>query len=95
MNNRKTVGKILWWSQKDGNGIITDPHGNEFYFDISVLVSGKPQKLERGALVLFEPGKCDKVLAAKMVTIPNQRAIQKHEETFELEKIQLQLPLEF
>jgi len=30
-------GKVLWVSEKDGNGIIVDPIGNEFYFDISVV----------------------------------------------------------
>ena len=31
------IGRVLWWSDKNENGIIIDPTGNEFYFDRSVL----------------------------------------------------------
>lgn len=31
------TGVVLWYSQRDCNGIIRDILGNEFYFDISVL----------------------------------------------------------
>lgn len=36
-------GKVLWWSDRDNNGIITDIYNNEHYFDISVVItsSGK------------------------------------------------------
>lgn len=41
MSNRKNVtfflGKVLWWSKRDGNGIIIDPLRNEHYFDVSML----------------------------------------------------------
>ena len=33
----KLSGRVLWWSERDENGIIVDHFGNEFYFDISVL----------------------------------------------------------
>lgn len=47
------VGKVLWWDSRDGNGIIVDPWGNEFYFDDSVLT--KPRKTPRATqYVLFE-----------------------------------------
>lgn len=31
------IGKVLWWSKEDGNGIILDAFKNECYFDRSVL----------------------------------------------------------
>ena len=33
-------GEILWWSERDGNGVIVDPLGNELYFDSSVVDEG-------------------------------------------------------
>ena len=30
-------GKVLWISQRDGNGIILDEHKNEIYFDSSTF----------------------------------------------------------
>lgn len=38
MKKETNLGRILWWSVRDQNGIIVDVHGNEFYFDISVLL---------------------------------------------------------
>ena len=32
-----TQGKVLWFSEQDGNGIIVDNQGNEHYTDISVI----------------------------------------------------------
>ena len=29
-------GTVLWWSERDGNGIIVDSDRNEYYFDSSV-----------------------------------------------------------
>lgn len=33
-------GKVLWWSERDGNGVIKDVLGNEYYFDSSVNKTG-------------------------------------------------------
>lgn len=30
------IGKIVWYSKRDQNGIILCPQGNEYYFDSSV-----------------------------------------------------------
>lgn len=30
--------KLLWYDQRDGNGIVEDSQGNEFYIDSSVLM---------------------------------------------------------
>lgn len=30
-------GLILWYSSRDGNGIVVDPIGNEYYIDDSVI----------------------------------------------------------
>lgn len=47
-------GRVLWWSERDENGIIVDPLGNEFYFDISVLKSSSKNKIARDKLVYFK-----------------------------------------
>jgi hypothetical protein len=47
-------GRVLWWSDRDENGIIVDPLGNEFYFDISVLKASSKNKITRDKLVYFE-----------------------------------------
>jgi len=47
------IGRVLWWSDKDENGIIIDPMGNEFYFDRSVLSSKQREKIKDEALVTF------------------------------------------
>ena len=38
MNNRKFAGTVLWWSERDKIGIITDANDNEWYFDGSVVM---------------------------------------------------------
>lgn len=48
------VGRVLWWSNRDENGIIVDPLGNEFYFDRSVLKSNVRLKIARNKLVYFK-----------------------------------------
>ncbi len=49
----KLTGRVLWWSDRDQNGVIVDPSGNEFYFDRSVLRHTK-SKIIRNSIVLFE-----------------------------------------
>ena len=39
------IGRVLWWSDKNENGIIIDPTGNEFYFDRSVIKLKPKQKV--------------------------------------------------
>lgn len=34
--NGQTTGTVLWWSDRDKNGVIVDNQGNELYFDKSV-----------------------------------------------------------
>lgn len=47
------VGKVLWWDACDGNGVIIDPAGNEYYFDSSVLSRGSKAP-KASQYVLFE-----------------------------------------
>lgn len=89
----KQLGKILWWSSRDENGVISDSQGNEYYFDRSIISSKQMTKLERGTLVLFETGRCDSVPVAKAISIPTPKSVSKYEEKFQMEKRQLSLPL--
>lgn len=91
----QAVGKILWWSEKNENGVIVDSQGNEYYFDRSVIELKRRQKLERNSWVTFEPAKCDEILAARSVTLPLARMRKKIEKKYEEEKYQLSLPIGF
>lgn len=46
------TGQVLWFSERDGNGIIIDADGNEYYSDISATPNQQP--LKRKQLVEFE-----------------------------------------
>lgn len=74
-------GRVLWWSERDGNGIIVDPHGNEFYFDSSVLKKSNSSKISRNKLVFFELNKSIKdCLCAKNVSLApakKQKSLEK------------------
>lgn len=48
------IGRVLWWSEKDENGIIVDLNGNEFYFDRSVLKLKSKQVINRNSVVTFD-----------------------------------------
>lgn len=89
----KKLGKILWWSHRDLNGVITDSQGNEYYFDKSVVGFKKSNNLERGTLVHFEPCRCDNVLVARSISLPSSRLIARYEEQFNYEQKQLRLPV--
>ncbi len=47
-------GKVLWWSDKNENGVIVDSKGNEFYFDRSVISPALSKKVKRNMYVTFE-----------------------------------------
>ena len=48
------IGKVLWWDDRDGNGIIKDVSGQKFYFDTSVVSSQYIKKIKSGLTVRFE-----------------------------------------
>lgn len=71
----KIVGKILWWDQKDQNGIIVDANGNEFYFDISVVTGRKQNALKPGSVVQFSKNNSiTNIHCAKSVIVPLSKA---------------------
>ena len=50
-------GKILWWVARDGEGMIVDSLGNEFYFNASIFPECRKYKKIEGRLVTFEPSR--------------------------------------
>lgn len=65
------IGRVLWWSEKDENGIIVDTIGNEFYFDRSVLKLKPRQQIKRHSVVTFSYNKSIKdCLCACNVAMP-------------------------
>lgn len=75
------IGRVLWWSERDENGIIVDPKGNEFYFDRSVLKLSKKQQIKRNSLVTFRYNKkINNCLCACNVSLPALKS-KKHIES--------------
>ena len=50
----RVIGKILWWNDRDGFGVIEDMAGNEFYFDSSAVSLRSGQTVARRQMVLFD-----------------------------------------
>lgn len=44
------TAKVIWFDQKDGNGIITDSNNIEYYIDLSVIID---KQIRSGDKVLF------------------------------------------
>jgi hypothetical protein len=51
--NGQLIGTVLWFSDRDGNGIILDENKKEYYFDTSVW-KNKTLKPLRTQLVKFD-----------------------------------------
>lgn len=62
-------GKILWYSDRDKNGIVVDENKNEFYFDISTIKDRNDQNFKRHAEVIFTLDRISSCLCAKNVTL--------------------------
>jgi hypothetical protein len=91
MSADKSLGKIIWWSERDENGVLTDSKGNEYYFDRSVIPNSQKRKLIKGSLVLFVPTRCDGILTAKNVSLPRASSVGKYQEQFIQESLQLSM----
>ena len=80
----KIIGKILWWDQRDQNGIIIDAAGNEFYFDISVVEGRRTSQLKCGSVVQFQINQSiSNSSCAKAVIVPLAKVKGKLEREFE------------
>lgn len=78
------IGRVLWWSERDENGIIVDPNGNEFYFDRSVLNLKQRQTIKDEALVTFSYNSSIKdCLCACNVKMPVASKKKSYEKRFE------------
>ena len=65
------VGKVLWWNDRDGFGVIEDAAGNEYYFDSSVAQIKPKKNFKRNQVVTFEVNTGVKdCLCARKVKIP-------------------------
>lgn len=66
------VGKVLWWNDRDGFGVIEDAAGNEYYFDSSVIASRSKSHIKRNQIVTFEANSRIKdCLSAAQVRVPS------------------------
>ena len=65
------IGRIQWWDEKYGKGVIEDAEGNEYYFDQSVTSLKPHQKISKKQIVTFRINESIKdVVCAHKVSIP-------------------------
>jgi hypothetical protein len=48
------MGVVLWWDERDRNGVVKGSDGKRYYFDLSVVDSRTRTKIQAGTLVKFE-----------------------------------------
>lgn len=78
------IGRVLWWSERDENGILVDPHGNEFYFDRSVLKLRPKQQIKRNVVVTFYYNESiSDCLCACKVTVPTASKLKSVQDKFQ------------
>ena len=81
-DNKK--GKVLWYSDRDKNGIIVDKDKNEYYFDKSVLKSPELE-IRKGQEVVFEGHELSGVLCARNVRVAKSKAPKKEKMGIKIE----------
>lgn len=84
------AGKILWWNDRDGFGVIEDAHGNEYYFDSSVVAARSLQSLKRKQVVTFQRNKgVSDCLCACKVKVATAAERKRLETTFDNRQLRL------
>lgn len=72
------IGKILWWDQERGYGVISSENGERVYFDLSVVATHDAHLIKRHVSVRFDYSKDIKnCKAATSVHYSGQRGKQK------------------
>ncbi len=85
------VGKVLWWDQRDGLGVIVDAKGSEFYFDSSVIETKRNKAPKVGSFVWFEINRAISGIAcAHRITLPQQRERSTVEKRFRRQEAEAQ-----
>lgn len=68
------IGKVLWYRDRDGVGIASDEHQNEYYFDKSVIP--KNNKIVTGMIIRFKVNtKIEEVKTISCITIPKSEKL--------------------
>ncbi len=84
------VGRILWWNDRDGFGVIEDADGNEYYFDISATIIRGGQKPKRNLFVTFHKNQTITDCAcAHKVKIANAAERKRAETKFDSRQLRL------
>lgn len=78
MKKETNLGRILWWSVREQNGIIVDIHGNEFYFDISVLSKTTIMPKSDDVLHFSQNGNITDCLCAHNITAATSEESEKY-----------------
>lgn len=86
------VGKVLWWNDRDGFGVIEDADETEYYFDSSVIGRSSSQ-IKRNMIVVFERNSSitDRPCAHK-VKVANAIERKRAERNFGAKQLKLRLP---
>lgn len=77
MSKKEVLGKVMWWSTRDENGVILDSWGNEYYIDRSTLKPRQMAKIKRGSVLYFRWSRVQDTLVAKSVRIPNMETVER------------------
>ena len=68
------VGIVLWWDDRDRNGVIKCRDGKKYYFDVSVLNTQARRKIGSGQVVRFLRNSAQtEALCAMQVKIASSR----------------------
>lgn len=87
------IGTVLWWSEIRGKGVVVDAHGNEYYLDSSVIEEKCIKKIKKDSFVSFTPHRNNGVLSVAQLEVPSSRREKTLIKQFEVEKVQLALPV--
>lgn len=80
------VGKVLWWNDRDGFGVIEDAAGNEYYFDSSAISTRSKALMKRNQIVNFELNQRIKdALCACQIRVPSATDRKRAEVQFDKE----------
>jgi hypothetical protein len=88
------IGKVLWWDEEEGLGVIKDIFDNEVVFDSSVVFKLVEKSIIDGMFILFEYDNTSiNKLYASQVKVPKKNEIKKVILNYEKQR-QVEMPFE-
>ena len=70
----RIVGRVLWFRERDGFGVITDLQNNDYYFHRNEIKASSKQSIKKGTFVNFSINQeVDDVLCATNISALTQK----------------------